>query len=213
MTEPFQVPCIYVLAGTNGAGKSSIAGATFRQKGVAYFNPDEEAKRIRSEDTALTLAEANSKAWKYGKELLQRAIAKRLSFAFETTLGGNTITSLLEEALTAGLEVRVWYAGLASPELHIGRVRARVARGGHDIPEEIIRARYTTSRLHLIRLLPKITELRLYDNSKEADPNTGHTPKPKLILHMVNGRIVHSCKQSRVPEWAQPIMAAAQSLF
>jgi len=184
----------------------------FLQKGVEYFNPDEEAKRIRSENAATTLAEANSRAWQCGKKLLKRAIAKRLNFAFETTLGGNTITSLLEEALAAGLEVRIWYAGLSSPELHIGRVRARVARGGHHISEETIRARYTTSRLHLIRLLPKITELRLYDNSEEADPNTGHSPKPKLILHMIGGRIVTSCEQSHVPEWAQPIIAAAKSL-
>jgi predicted ABC-type ATPase len=211
VVDPLQIPCIYVLAGTNGAGKSSIAGATFLQKGVEYFNPDEEAKRIRSENAATAVAEANSRAWEHGKALLKFAIAKRLNFAFETTLGGNTITSLLEEALAAGLEVRIWYAGLSSPELHIKRVRARVARGGHDIPEETIRARYTSSRLHLIRLLPKITELRLYDNSEDADPNTGHTPKPKLILHIIRGRIIYSCKQSLVPEWAQPILAAAQS--
>ena len=152
-------------------------------------------------------------AWKKGKELLQRAIAERLSFAFETTLGGNTITSLLETALAAGLEVRVWYAGLSSPELHIQRVRARVIKDGHNIPEETIRVRYKTSRLNLIRLIPKITELRVYDNSEEADPNAGHTPKPELLLHMIAGKIISSCDESLIPEWARPILAAAQSLI
>ena len=208
-----QTPCIYVLAGTNGAGKSSIAGAMFLQKGVRYFNPDEEARRLYSAGLAATYAQANIMAWNEGKQLLQIAIAQRLSFVFETTLGGATITNLLGDALAAGLEVRIWYAGLSSPELHIARVRARVAKGGHDIPEETIRKRYQTSRLNLIRLLPKITELRVYDNSEEADPAAGYAPEPTLVLHMVHGKIVSSCDPSFVPEWAQRIFAAAQSLI
>jgi predicted ABC-type ATPase len=69
--------------------------------------------------------------------------------------------------------VRVWYVGLSSPELHIARVRARVAKGGHDIPEPRIRERYDASRLNLIRLLPRLSELWVYDNSVEADPDAG----------------------------------------
>ena len=95
------------------------------------------------------------------------------TFAFETTLGGKTITALLERALGAGGEVRIWYVGLSTPELHLARVRARVARGGHDIPEAQIRARYDASRLNLIRMLPHLTELRVYDNSVEAVPQHG----------------------------------------
>jgi predicted ABC-type ATPase len=49
-------PCIYVLAGTNGAGKSSIAGAMFLSKGAEYFNPDEVAERIRAIDGSLTVS-------------------------------------------------------------------------------------------------------------------------------------------------------------
>src|SRR5262245_32081736 len=137
----------------------------------------------------LKQAEANSAAWHQGRRLLERAIAERLNFAFETTLGGNTITGLLEQALSRGLEVRVWYAGLRSPELHIARVRTRHARGGHDIAEADIRRRYDTSRVNLVRLLPKLTELRVYDNSAESDPETGRPPQPVLVLHVQRGRI------------------------
>jgi predicted ABC-type ATPase len=66
--------------------------------------------------------------------LLERAIAERRTFAFETTLGGRTITASHERALSAGLEVRVWYIGLSSPELHMARVRARVAGAGTTFP-------------------------------------------------------------------------------
>ena len=200
---------IYVLAGTNGAGKSSIAGAMFVQAGAAYFNPDEAARLIRARNPGLTQEQANGAAWREGTRLLERAIVERRLFAFETTLGGKTITALLQRALASGIEVRVWYIGLGSPELHLERVRARVARGGHDIPEARIRARYDSGRLNLIRLLPQLTELRVYDNSADADPHAGVAPEPRPILHMVGGKVVRSCPLAETPEWAKAILAAA----
>jgi predicted ABC-type ATPase len=207
-----RTPCIYVLAGTNGAGKSSLAGAAFLEAGVEFFNPDMAALRIHSANPGMTQEQANSAAWRQGKRLLQRAIAERLNLAFETTLGGETMTALLEMALFGRLEVRIWYVGLEYPELHIQRVRARVARGGHDIPENKIRARYDSSRLNLIRLMPRLTELRVYDNSREADPHRGKTPEPVLLLYLSRGRVVTWCELLRTPDWAKPIMAAAMRL-
>lgn len=201
--------CIYVLAGTNGAGKSSIGGAAIRQKGADYFNPDEATQRIRSSNPHMSERDANSAAWHEGKRLLEDAIANRLVFALETTLGGDTITGLLSRAIAEGIEVRMWYVALATPDLHIARVRARVVRGGHDIPESKIRERYERSRINLIRLLPRLTELRVFDNSVEADPAAGSAPMPVLVLHMVTGIIVETCDLSKVPEWAKPIVAAA----
>jgi predicted ABC-type ATPase len=203
------IPHIYVLAGTNGAGKSSIGGAMFRQKGADYFNPDEVALRILSANPSLTREDANGAAWKEGKRLLEHAIDERRDFAFETTLGGHTIAALLEKALSAGIEVRVWYVGLESPELHIARVRSRVKQGGHDIPEARIRERYVRSRWNLIQLLPKLTEVIVYDNSEEADPHSGHAPKPKLILHAKKGKAMAWCDLKRAPNWAKPILMAA----
>ena len=184
----------------------------FLQTGVEYFNPDEAARLIQSANPGITQAEANSAAWREGKRLLERAIAERCNFAFETTLGGRTMTALLETALSLGIEVRIWYAGLSSPELHMARVRSRVARGGHDISEAKILDRYDRSRLNLIHLVPKLSELRLYDNSEEGDPHTGVAPKPKFILHLARGKIVRSCQLVLTPEWAKPIMAAAMKL-
>lgn len=212
MGEPSQAPRIYVLAGTNGAGKSSIIGAMFLAKGVEFFNPDDATRRILSANPGISRAEANSAAWYEGKRLLERAITEKLDFAFETTLGGRTIASLLARALSEGSEVRVWYVGLRSAELHIARVKSRVEQGGHEVPEERIRERYTRSRFNLIQLLPNLTELLLYDNSEEADPKTGATPRPRLILHVVQGRILETCDLARVPEWAKPVIAAAMKL-
>ena len=212
MADAAGVPGIYVLAGTNGAGKSSIGGATLRQRGVEPFDPDAAARLIAARNPGLSQIDANSAAWHEGRRLLERAIAGRLSFAFETTLGGKTITALLERALEAGIEVRIWYVGLESAELHIARVRARVARGGHDIPEATIRDRYDRGRLNLIRLLPKLTELRVYDNTDEGDPHRGAAPRPKLLLHLKKAKVVSSCPLPLTPGWAKPILAAAMNL-
>jgi len=202
-------PRVYVLAGVNGAGKSSIAGAAFRQLGGDYYNTDEVARKLRAAELALSPADANSMAWHAGVRLLERAIEERLDYAFETTLGGNTITKLLARAASQGIELYVWYVGLSSPELHIERVLSRVSKGGHDIPPEQIYQRFERSRLNLIELLPLIAELRFYDNSVNADPSAGHAPNPTLILHVEHGNIVYLIEPQEVPDWSKPIVAAA----
>jgi predicted ABC-type ATPase len=198
---------IVVLAGTNGAGKSSVAGAALTQGGTEFYNPDEATRRYVA--AGLPVDEANARAWDEGRRLLERAIRERLDFAFETTLGGHTMTALLLEAAKQGLHVRIFYVGLASLELHIQRVRERVARGGHDIPEHRIRARWEASRENLIRLLPHVAELAVWDNSAEADPDAGELPAPVRILSMQDRTIRDLCPLAQVPTWAKPIVAAA----
>ncbi|MDF0652274.1 MAG: ZTL protein [Nitrospira sp. LK265] len=205
-------PRIHVLAGVNGAGKSSIGGTAVRQHGGEYFNPDEAARALREKDPALTQAEANGAAWRQGVRLLKWAIEKHLAFTFETTLGEKTITSLLAQAAEQGIEVHVWYVGLSSPELHIARVRARVSRGGHDIPAHDIHRRYEHSRLNLIALRPRLTTLYMYDNSVDADHAAARTPKLKSVLHMKHGRILAPPDLASTPTWAKPIVAAALKL-
>jgi predicted ABC-type ATPase len=196
----------------NGAGKSSIAGAAFREWGGEYFNPDEAARRLLSANPGLTQAEANGAAWRQGRSLLERAIEKGLDFAIETTLGGNTITRLLAEAASRGTGIHVWYVGLASPEQHIRRVRSRVRQGGHDIPEPAIRRRFEHSRMNLIALLPALTALRMYDNSVEADPAAGKTPLLAPVLLMEHRKILNPEDLPRAPGWAKPVVAAALKL-
>jgi predicted ABC-type ATPase len=211
---------IYVLAGCNGAGKSSIGGAALRDSGGAFFNPDEAALRIAAANATrnppLTQTQLNAAAWNQGRRLLQRAIDERADFAFETTLGGKTITALLEHAAQSGLALHVWFVGLTDVALHIDRVRRRVAKGGHDIPVKKIRERFENGRLNLIRLMPRLTELYVYDNSAEADPHSGAVPLPRRLLHYRGRRIVSPIDLKTLlkttPVWAKPIAAVALKL-
>ncbi|AXQ27855.1 ZTL protein [Solimonas sp. K1W22B-7] len=204
---------IVVLAGTNGAGKSSVGGEALLRAGARFFNPDLETRNILAEYPGMSLDEANALAWNKGAELLRRAIDGDLDYAFETTLGGKTITDLLIEASRRGMTVRMWYCGLTSPELHIERVAARVAAGGHDIPEHKIRERYDASRANLIRLLPHLEELRVFDNSENTSPET--LPEagaaPALLLATRRGRVSY-IDSGRMQEWVKPIAAAAMQI-
>lgn len=206
-------PVIFVLAGVNGAGKSSIGGAQLRQEGLNYFNPDEGARRI-SGAIGCSIDEANALAWQEGKRRLEEAMASQSNYAFESTLGGRTIPRLLAAAAEGGHEVLIWFAGLSTPAQHIARVRAYVAAGGHDIPEEKISERWDSSRRNLIALMPLLAELRVYDNSREGNPAAGTIPEPILLLHWRRGRIVSPSLERlrQTPEWAKPIVARARQL-
>ncbi|MCC5790649.1 MAG: ZTL protein [Opitutales bacterium] len=203
------ISTITVLAGVNGAGKSSIAGEFAEMETDFYYNPDTIARKILALHPAITPALANGHAWQIGKSLLEKAIEEGKDYRFETTLGGRTIPRLLLDAARCGHRLNLWFCGLESPDLHLRRVRARVAGGGHDIPEEKIRERWDGSRRNLIRLLPVIHHLRVYDNSAEADPAQGKAPKPVLLLEMKNRKITAPADLSGAPEWAQAIIAAA----
>lgn len=208
-------PFILVLAGVNGAGKSSVGGALLAEHGLTWFNPDTFARELVGQ-LGLTPQEANARAWNFGRERLEAAIAQGTNYAFETTLGAHTIPALLAQA-AATHDVAMIFCGLSSPEQHIARVRARVAHGGHDIPEAKIRERWVASRANLIRLLPTLARLQVFDNSAEAPPG-GEIEDPVRLLELSAGTLVFPqpgdiAALAATPAWARPIVQAAFELL
>lgn len=194
---------ILVLAGVNGAGKSSIGGANLRANGQDWYNPDELAREMRLCFPRRQPRDIDSQVWREGLHRLKHAIGSHTNFAFETTLGGHSITATLLDAIAAGVPVRVWYCGLGSPDLHIERVAARVARGGHDIPEHKIRERYASSMRNLCRLAPGLDKLAVYDNSQPL--NSHGVPAIRELVAVANGNIVYL--DTNMPDWAKPVAA------
>lgn len=204
---------LFVLAGVNGAGKSSVGGYLLSRQKVAWFNPDTFARELMAA-TGCDQDVANATAWAEGVRRLNRSIATRRSYAFETTLGGRTIAGKLRDAARTH-DVVVWFCGLSSPELHIARVRSRVTRGGHDIPEARIRERWPRSQQNLIALVPHIAILQVFDNSAEVAVGES-VPDPVLVLRMEHGRVVWPDRDDhatlrRTPDWAKPLVEAALS--
>ena len=98
---PRPTPTIFVLAGCNGAGKSSIGGAALRQAGADWSQPErggpKDRGRQREPISATDAGQANAAA-RNEADGCWRAIDEKLDFAFETTLGGRTIAELLDRA-------------------------------------------------------------------------------------------------------------------
>lgn len=200
-----------MLAGVNGAGKSSVGGEALRRAGAIWFNPDAYARELVTR-SRWEQGKANAEAWTEGMRRLDAAIACGHDHAFETTLGGSSIPARLREA-AATHDLLVWFCGLDTPSHHIARVRLRVAGGGHDIPDAKIRERCVSSIVNLIALLPCLARLQVYDNSTDAAPGTP-VPDPRLLLQMKGGRIAWPVDREayrHVPDWAKPILEAALS--
>lgn len=206
-------PVLYVLAGVNGAGKSSVGGHLLERAGLTWFNPDTFARELIAA-SGCGQEDANARAWADGVRRLDEAIAGRRTYAFETTLGGRTVASKILGAARTH-DVMIWFCGLDSPEHHIARVRFRAAHGGHDIPDATIRARYPRAQRNLIRLMPHVAHLQVYDNSADAASGAA-LPDPVLLLEMKGGKVTWPARDDhraiiRTPDWARALVEAALS--
>lgn len=204
-------PVLYVLAGVNGAGKSSIGGYLLEREGLTWFNPDTFARELMAA-TGCGQEDVNGRAWEEGMRRLDEALATGTSYAFETTLGGHSVPKKILGA-TRTHDVLIWFCGLASPEQHIARVHARVAAGGHDIPEPKIRERYVNAQSNLIGLMPHVAHVQVYDNSATAALGDA-IADPVLVLEMTGGQLIwpdpdNDAALRATPEWAKALLEAA----
>lgn len=141
-------PTIYLIAGCNGAGKTTFAKEFLPHevKCLRFYNADELARGLSPLDPPAA-------AMKAGRMLLaeiRQSISRKETFALESTLSGRTHIRIFELALAAGYEIELHYLWLAKPEQAIARVRRRVRMGGHDVPSRDIRRRFKRSRVNLV---------------------------------------------------------------
>lgn len=154
-----------MIAGPNGSGKTTLT-RQLRDDGVEfgdYVNPDEIAETLTgSYDDRVRRAQA------IADRRRADALEARRSFSFETVMSHPSKLDVLRTARLRGFRTALYFIATASPELNVSRVRQRVALGGHDVPEDRIRARYVRT----LRLLPEALRLAdvsvLFDNSYGA---------------------------------------------
>ena len=126
-------------------------------------NKDEFAKSLSPFDPSLASIQASRYMLMKTRYLLER----NRDFAIETTLATRTLLKLIKTAQAAGYTVTLLYFWLNSPELAIERVKARVATGGHNIPEDTIRRRYHVGVEYFFNIYAPICERWiLADNSQ-----------------------------------------------
>lgn len=147
---------IYIIAGCNGAGKTTASFTILPQvlECDEFVNADEIARGLSPFHPERVSIEA-------GKLMLQRISKLMLSkatFALETTLSTRSYVSLINRAHKAGYEVELIFFWLSSPEVAIQRVAKRVAEGGHNIPEDVIRRRYDAGIHNLFNIYGHVVD-------------------------------------------------------
>jgi len=165
-----QQPSFWIVAGPNGSGKSSLYGKTdieaFDQS-IWIINPDLLTRRLQ-EVEHLPLQKANMQAVTRIEAWLDASIAVHQTIGVETVLSTPKYRRLVAEAKQRGFAFRLIFVMLESVELNVQRVRIRVEKGGHDVPEDRIRARWQRSLDQLPWFLEEADQAALFDNSGAA---------------------------------------------
>ena len=162
-------PLVIVIAGANGAGKSTTAPSLLRDalQVSEFVNADAIAG-------GLSAFRPDSVAIPAGRAMLERMhhlAEARADFAFETTLASRSFAPWLTRLKQRGYHVHVLFLWLESADLAVDRVAARVRVGGHDVPGETVRRRYERGLRNLFRLyLPLVDSWQMFDNSRAGRP-------------------------------------------
>jgi predicted ABC-type ATPase len=160
-------PVFLIVAGPNGSGKSSAYQDTDVEafgRSVWIINPDLLSARIRDVEN-LTPAAANLEAVQRIEAWLEASIRAHQTVGVETVLSTGKYRRLVEAAKKLGFEVRLIYVCLDSPQRNVDRVRLRVKKGGHAVPEDKIVERYIRSLEQMPWFLEQADQAWLYDNS------------------------------------------------
>lgn len=155
---------MYIIAGCNGAGKTTASYT--RLPGMLdcseFVNSDEFAKSLAPFHPESAMVTAG----RLMLMKLQTLFARREDFAIETTLATRSLLKTVRNAQAQGYHVTILYFWLRSPDIAVQRIRDRVAAGGHNIPEDIVRRRYNLGLLYFFRdYVPLCDHWILCDNT------------------------------------------------
>jgi predicted ABC-type ATPase len=156
---------IIIIAGPNGAGKTSFAREYLpaERASFAFINADEIARSIG--EPALSQAQIDVRAARSMLDQIDRLVRAKRDLVVETTLASLTYATKIPRWRHVGYRVVLFYLRLPNAEASIDRVRRRVAAGGHDIPEGVIRRRFAKSLNYLdARYKPIVDEWYVWDS-------------------------------------------------
>lgn len=157
---------IVIIAGPNGAGKTTFAREFLvREAGCAFFV---NADLIAAGLSPFTPERAAFRAGRLMLEEIRGYVGRRESFAFETTLSGRHYIRLIRQWRGIGYRVKLIFLSLPDADMAAERVRIRVAQGGHDVPEQVIRRRFGKGWNNFHDIYKRLVDAWvLYDNSGE----------------------------------------------
>lgn len=174
------MPRLFIIAGCNGAGKTTASYSMLPEllECTQFVNSDEFAKSLAPFDPD----SASVSAGRYMLLKIKYLFDRNQDFCIESTLATRSLLRMIKEAKSNGYYVTLIYFWLNSPELAIARVKDRVAAGGHNTPEQVIRRRYQMGLQYFFdEYVPECDRWILADNSEppftiiaDGNHNTAH---------------------------------------
>lgn len=190
MTESKQ---LWLLAGGNGAGKSTFYRLFLKPRGIKFINADLIAMEIVPDHPE----EASYKASHMAGRLREDLLREGFSFCFETVFSHVSKIDFVAKAKSMGYEVILVYIHLDFPELNEARVHQRVGEGGHNVPVEKIHNRIPRTMKNVSTVLPLVDSARLLNNSLYENPF-------EQVAVVSLGR--YKKLVSPMPKWAEEIL-------
>lgn len=184
---------LWLLAGGNGAGKSTFYRCALQTRGIALVNADNIARDI-SPDSA---EQASYAAAQLAEHLRYDLLAQGVSFCFETVFSHPSKIDFMARAKAAGYEVILVFIHLDNTELNKARVAQRVSEGGHNVPEDKITTRIPRTLMHIKAALPLADEAHLLDNSRSDQPL-------RRVACLDAGRV--TAYDNPLPDWARELL-------
>lgn len=185
---------LVVLAGSNGAGKSTFFKHYLLAEGLPFINADVIARDLVGDDPIEIAVAATRLADHYRRQLVERGQSFIMETVFSDPAGDKV--GFLDEARARGYVVLLVFIGLDSPLLSRARVAERVERGGHDVPDEKIEARFPRTLENLRRAVELVDFALLLDNSSAVEPF-------RFVASFELGQLLE--RSDLVPRWTAPL--------
>jgi predicted ABC-type ATPase len=170
---------LIILGGANGSGKTTLALELMEETHYSFLNADEIEKTLNE----LGLGASSIQAGKLFFEKLNELFAQEKSFIMESTLSGNYLKKIIQKARLQGYKISMVYVFLKNPETCIERIKIRVQKGGHFIPDEIVRRRFYRSLEHFWNTFKNLAdEWVMYYNSNEVIEGVATGSKTEFLI-------------------------------
>lgn len=157
---------LWLLAGGNGAGKSTFYRTQLQPLGMPFVNADNIAREVFPDNP-----EANSyQAAAIAENMRNELLAEGRSFCFETVFSHPSKIDFMAAAKARGYQVILVFVYLASPGLHKARIQQRITEGGHAVPEDKVETRLPRTFENIKTAIQLADQAYLLDNSDNEQP-------------------------------------------
>lgn len=158
------MPNLYIISGCNGAGKTTASFTILPN--ILNCREFVNADNIAAGISPFNVESVAIEAARIMLHRIDELLAEGVDFAIETTLSTRSYVSLIHRARTMGYSITLIYIWINSEELALQRIKERVLKGGHNIPEEVVRRRYKKGIKNLFGLFMPICDVWIVaDNS------------------------------------------------